>query len=82
MLSSSTATYNTLTHTYTPPLHTHTLCPSASLVKGKSAEKDLPLVNDGYLSYSDAVTSDSQRRRFRGCREGSSYLPDPIRIED
>lgn len=64
-----------------PPthLHMHTFCPSACLVKGRSAGKNVPSVNDGYLSYSGAVCTDSLERRFRGCQKGASSLSVPIR---
>lgn len=61
-----------------PPTCTYSV-PSTSLVKEKSAGKDLPSVNDGYLWYSDAVRSDSPEQRFRGCRKGASSLHKPIR---
>ena len=53
---------------------------SSSPVKGKNAGKDLPSVNDGYLSHSGAVRMDSPEHRFRGCQKGASSLLNPIRI--
>lgn len=58
-----------------PPTFTQTQSlPSASLVKGKNAGKALQSVNDGYLSCSDALCTDSLVRRCRGHREGASSL--------
>lgn len=65
------------THT---PTYAHIFCPSACLVKGRSAGKNLPSVNDGYLSYSGAVCTDSLERRFRCCQKGASSLSVPIRV--
>lgn len=66
-----------------PPTHPHTYSvPSASLVKGKSAGKDLRSINDGYLSCSDAPCTDRLGRRCRGRREGASSLSSLIRVVD
>lgn len=69
-----------------PPTYTHThSVPSASLVKWMSAGKDLRLVNDGYLSNSDAACSvsvDSLQRRCWGRKHGTSSLSSHIRVED
>lgn len=53
-----------------PPTDTRTYSlPSASLVEGKSAGKDLRSVDDGYLSYSDALSAQTAWREDVGDAE-------------
>lgn len=63
------------------PTHIHTFTvPFDSLVKGKSARKDLWSVN-WYLSCSDAFCADRLVRRG-GRREGASSLLSTVRVVD
>lgn len=70
-----------------PPTHspTHMLTysrPPVSLVKGNSAVKNLPSVNDRYLSYSGDVWTDSLEKRSRERQEAASSLSRPIKAVD